>query len=56
VATETFGIGPGDAVNGFRKTFLRLDKTGQTLDLWRPPTAWIRCRRTYGREHVELGT
>jgi alpha-D-xyloside xylohydrolase len=34
VATETFGIGPGDAVYGFGETFLGLDKTGQTLDLW----------------------
>jgi alpha-D-xyloside xylohydrolase len=33
VATETFGIGPGDAVYGFGETFLGLDKTGQTLDL-----------------------
>jgi alpha-D-xyloside xylohydrolase len=34
VATETFGIGPGDAVYGFGETFLGLDKTGQTIDLW----------------------
>jgi Glycosyl hydrolases family 31/Galactose mutarotase-like len=34
VATETFGIGPGDAVYGFGETFLGLDKTGQRIDLW----------------------
>ncbi|HEX8132945.1 MAG TPA: glycoside hydrolase family 31 protein, partial [Actinomycetes bacterium] len=34
VATETFGTGPGDAVYGFGETFLGLDKTGQTIDLW----------------------
>jgi len=34
VATESFGLGPGDAVFGFGETFLGLDKTGQTLDLW----------------------
>jgi hypothetical protein len=34
VATETFGIGPGDAVYGFGETFCGLDKAGQTIDLW----------------------
>jgi Galactose mutarotase-like len=40
VATETFGIGPGDALyptatrDGFGETFLGLDKAGQTIDLW----------------------
>jgi alpha-D-xyloside xylohydrolase len=34
VATETFGIGPGDALYGFGETFLGLDKAGQTIDLW----------------------
>ena len=66
VATETFGLGQGDAVYGFGETFLGLPFARPLVlefphDWWtrdrvrsrggsRPPTAWIRCRCICGRE------
>jgi alpha-D-xyloside xylohydrolase len=47
VATETFCIGAGDAVYGFGETFLGLDKTGQTIDLWVADAMGVHTPRLY---------
>jgi alpha-D-xyloside xylohydrolase len=47
VATETFGIGPGEGVYGFGETFLGLDKAGQTIDLWVSDAMGVHTPRLY---------
>ena len=47
LATENFSLAPGEAVYGFGEKFLKLDKTGQTIDLDTEDALGVTTPRSY---------
>ena len=47
LATENFSLAPGEAVYGFGEKFIKLDKTGQTIDLDTDDAMGVMTPRSY---------